>query len=324
MPLTGTNGVILGVVIVVALVAAALVLWNHCKNKRDKEAACPDVSQQTAASRERAGRPEPDMSTLQAAQELLTVWQALDEGQKEQAAAVWLRQERGSELIALLGKEDAAAEALACLWPWLQNDELRKQLLETLRHETPAAAAATARLAGKLQDTLLVPLFLTALFNSKKYLPARAGEALAACGRPGALAIEALYARSDGASRESLLEVLAQMPAEQVSPELIQKALKDPESAVRVAAVTAVATWQLPNGVALLKPLCKDGDRLVLAAVATALGDFPDKSAKSLLEAMDAGGDWAVEAAINSSLARLAPPEEQIEQKTAINETQAG
>ena len=114
------------------------------------------------------------------------------------------------------------------------------------------------------------------------------------------------------------------MPAEQVSPELIQKALKDPESAVRVAAVTAVATWQLPNGVALLKPLCKDGDRLVLAAVATALGDFPDKSAKSLLEAMDAGGDWAVEAAINSSLARLAPPEEQIEQKTAINETQAG
>jgi hypothetical protein len=324
MPLAGTNGVILGVVIVVALLAVALVLWNRCKNKGKKEAAFGDPSQQAAASCERAGRPEPDMSTLQAAQELLTVWQGLEEGQKEQAAAVWLRQERGSELIALLGKEDVAAEALVCLWPWLQNDVLRKQLQETLRHETPAAAAATARLAGRLNDTLLVPHFLTALFNSKKYLPARAGEALAACGRPGALAIEALYAKSDGANRESLLEVLAQMPADQVSPELIQKALKDPEGSVRAAAVAAVAAWQLPNGVALLKPLCKDGDRLVLAAVATALGDFSSKTAKSLLESMNAGGDWAIEAAIKSSLARLAPPEEPTEPSPPTSEAQAG
>ena len=122
-----------------------------------------------------------------------------------------------------------------------------------------------------------------------------------ACGRPGALAIEALYAKSDGANRESLLEVLAQMPADHVSPELIQKALKDPEGSVRAAAVAAVAAWQLPNGVALLKPLCKDGDRLVLAAVATALGDFSSKTAKSLLESMNAGGDWAIDCLLYTS-----------------------
>ncbi len=94
--------------------------------------------------------------------ELVKVWPSLEEGQREMAAAVWLRQERGPQIIALLGEDPNAEAALAALWPWLQNDDLRRRLVETLRHETPRAAAATAALMPKIENSLMVPLLLTA------------------------------------------------------------------------------------------------------------------------------------------------------------------
>jgi len=317
------NAFLFAGIVAVIVIGVIVVIFQARKRKSNKEANIEKAMREEAV-KARAGKPKPETPVEQAMAELVEIWPSLEEGQREMTAAVWLRQERGPQIIALLGEDNNAEIALTYLWPWLQNDDLRRRLVESLRHETPRAAASVSALMPKIDNVLMVPLLLTALLNSHKYLAARAGEALAACGKPGARAMEALFAAGNGKTKETLLQVFAQMPAESCSAVLLSEALRDQDPAVCCAAVAAVTAWQLPEGINLLKPLCQDQDLSVRAAVAAALGEFGGEEARIALEAIDAGGEWAVEAAVQTALRQFqteeAEEDSEIDREAATEE----
>ncbi len=186
-------------------------------------------------------------------------------------------------------------KAWAKIWQIIPNEAVFPAIIEFLAAKDEALRMWGVEIIAAINDERIIPYLLAALLQPKKYLPARVGEALLACGPAAAELLVKILPRLDKEGQILTLNVLGQF-GPVYSYMGLAGALEDENEDIRAAAASALGDSQHKGALALLLAASADMSRLVRSAAAKALGQIGDEKAIPRLQALLEDEDFCVRA----------------------------
>lgn len=251
------------------------------------------------------------------AAKLLQIWPAMSDEDKQAVGRLADVSKWPDAYLAQL-TEPQTADALAELWPFLP-EQAQEQLLQNLigllldKARQEAAASLLLRLAD---ERMISPLIVAAL-KDETYDIALVSKVLAGFSEKSGRILAMVYSGVNVAEKKRILQLVGQLcPA--TSTEILQFAILEPETELRILAAKTSALTPPPDLLNFLAPLVQDPENSVRAAACETLGRCGGTAAVPILQAAFNNDDaWTVKSMCASFLSKW---EEQLAQQILLDE----
>lgn len=251
------------------------------------------------------------------AAKLLQIWPAMSDEDKQAVGRLADVSKWPDAYLTQLA-EPQTADALAELWPFLP-EQAQEQLLQNLIGLLldKARQEAAANLLLRLTDERMISPLIVAALKDETYDIALVSKVLAGFSEKSGRILAMVYSGVNVAEKKRILQLVGQLcPA--TSTEILQFAILEPETELRILAAKTSALTPPPDLLNFLAPLVQDPENSVRAAACETLGRCGGTAAVPILQAAFNNDDaWTVKSMCASFLSKW---EEQLAQQILLDE----
>lgn len=253
------------------------------------------------------------------AAKLLQLWPNMNEQEKADVARLADLAKWPQNYLTQLPDAEAQ-EAFMALWPQLPaalQENLLKNLIALLQDKTEPTREAAAGLLLKLNDERMISPLIVAALKDESYDAALVSRVLTDFADKAGRILVMIYPSLTVAEKKRILQLIGQLHPN-TSTEILQYAVLEPETELRILAAKTCALVPPPDLLDFLTPLVQDPENGVRAAACETLGRCGGTAAVPILQAaFDKDDAWTVKSMCASFLSKW---EEQLAEQIMLDE----